>query len=62
MAMNLVPLNGVADHLLDQILVKEVHHVLQAAVTYLFFEDDAGAPFGSEDPLYTTFGEFKAQY
>jgi hypothetical protein len=60
--MNIVPRDGVADHFHNQVHASLDFAVLDAAMNYLLFEDTAEKPIATEDPLYTTYGEYKAQY
>ena len=62
LAMNMVPLDGVANHFQEQIQNKAEFGNFDMAMDYLLFEDNADKPVATQDPLYTTFGEYKAQY
>lgn len=57
LAMNLVPREGVADHLHHQVHRAEFG-VFDLAMNYLLFEDHADQLV---DTIYTTFGEYKSQ-
>ena len=59
-AMNLVPREGVADHLHHQVHRAEFG-VFDLAMNYLLFEDHADQLVDTKDPIYTTFGEYKSQ-
>lgn len=61
LAMNFVSKTGTPHHILDQVLLKSLY-IIQTVMTYLLFEKEADKPFKTEDPLYTTFAEFKAQF
>lgn len=61
-AMNFVSKSGTANHIQDQVMFLQIHPVFQLAMNYLLFEENADEPFKTQDPLYTTFGEYKAQY
>jgi len=61
-AMNIAPLDGVANHLVEQIHSSSEMGVLEMAMDYLLFQENAYEPAVTKDPLYTSFGEYKAQY
>lgn len=60
--MNIVPRDGVANHFHDQLHNSFEFGLVELAMNYWMFEDTAETPFTTEDPLYTTYGEYKAQY
>ena len=60
--MNVVPRDGAANHFHDQIHNALEFAVIDLAMNYWLFEDSAEKPFPTADPLYTTYGEYKAQY
>ncbi|CAB9519225.1 JmjC domain, hydroxylase [Seminavis robusta] len=60
LAMNLVPRDGIANHLHEQIQSTGFSTV-DLVMTYLMFEDNADKPVDTKDPLYTTWAEYKAQ-
>jgi len=61
LAMNIVPREGIAEHLHSQIHTLEFG-IVDLAMNYLLFEDNAYLPAITTNPLYTSFGEYKAQY
>jgi Cupin-like domain len=61
-ALNLVPRDGVANHLHEQIHGWAKFGEFDLAMNYLMFEDTAYRPVATKDPLYTTWAEYKSQY
>lgn len=61
-AMNVVSKDGMNHHLHEQLNGQLEFAVFDLALNYWLFEDTADKPFKTADPLYTTFGEYKAQY
>lgn len=61
LAMNIVPREGIANHL--HTLIQSDMEFDRFAVTmeYILFDDNAENPIETMDPLYATFAEYKAQ-
>lgn len=56
------PREGLANHLHDQIHSERKFGLTELALKYWLFEDNGQKAMPTEDPLYMTFGEYKAQY
>ena len=61
-ALNMVPKEGFANHLHDQIHSDREFGLTELALKYWLFEDNGMKAVPTKDPLYMTFGEYKAQY
>jgi hypothetical protein len=61
-ALNMGPREGLANHLHDQIHHERKFGFTELALKYWLFEDNAQKAMPTKDPLYMTFGEYKAQY
>jgi len=62
LAMNMVPKDGIYNHVHDQIHCDRKFGYTELALKYWLFEDAADKAMQTKDPLYTTFAEYKAQY
>ena len=56
------PREGLSNHLHDQIHSDRNFGFTELALKYWLFEDNGQKAMPTKDPLYMTFGEYKAQY